>query len=181
MNTLSFRSRFGEFSIEMCDDRAPVTCQYFRKLARTGALDNASVFRIVAQANHHGSEEHPINIVQIGPMELFSGARHPIKHENTKQTGLSHRKWTVSAARFDLGELYGSFFICLRDEPELDYDGSRQPDGQGFAAFGHVVEGFETIEQIFDCAEPNEMLEKQIPIQEASLSISPSSRGSSCD
>ena len=181
LNTLTFRSRFGEFTIELLAERAPVTCDYFRGLARTGALDNPSVIRIVANANHPSTEKYPIHIVQIGPAETFSGARHSIEHESTDRTGLSHRKWTVSAARFDLGKLYSSFFVCLRDEPELDYGGNRQPDGQGFAAFGRVIDGFDTIEQIFDCAEPNDMLTEQIPIQEVSLSISHTTKGPSRD
>lgn len=178
MNTLTFRSQFGDFSIDMHNDRAPITCEYFGNLARDGALDNSSVFRIIAENNRQPDEEYPINVVQIGPVEVFSGPRHVIEHENTNRTGLSHRRWTVSAARFDLGELYGSFFICLRDEPELDYGGGRQPDGQGFAAFGHIAEGFQTVERIFDCAEPKQMLSKQIPIQKVSLTVTPVNRGS---
>ena len=30
-----------------------------------------------------------------------------------------------------------SFFICIKEQPELDYNGARNPDGFGFAAFGN--------------------------------------------
>ena len=64
-----------------------------------------------------------------------------IAHETTAMTGLRHLKGTVSLARFAPGAVYHSFFICLRDEPVLDFSGARHPDGQGFAAFGRVVAG----------------------------------------
>ena len=173
MNSLDFRSPFGNFSILMRDDHAPRTCEYFLDLAREGVLDQSSVFRIVARNGRQPEEPCPIDIVQIGPLDNFFETRHPIVHENTKQTGLSHLKWTVSAARFDLGELYGSFFICLSDEPELDYGGSRQPDGQGFAAFGCVTAGFQTIERIFEHAESDEMLARQIPLHGVTITDTP--------
>ena len=40
------------------------------------------------------------------------------------------------------------FFICLSDQPSLDFGGARNPDGQGFAAFGRVVRGMEVVERI---------------------------------
>ena len=36
-----------------------------------------------------------------------------------------------------------AFFICIGDQPSLDFGGMRNPDGQGFAAFGRVVEGMD--------------------------------------
>lgn len=165
MQTLRFDSECGEVVIEMCTDRAPKTCQYFADLASVGAFDSASILRIVTKNGLQPDEECPINIVQIAPSQRFDSPRHEVVHEDTRQTGLSHKKWTVSAARFDLGELYGSFFICLDDEPELDFGGRRQPDGQGFAAFGEVIEGFDALERVFTRAEPSEMLTKEIPVR----------------
>jgi peptidyl-prolyl cis-trans isomerase A (cyclophilin A) len=40
------------------------------------------------------------------------------------------------------------FFICVGDQPELDFGGRRNPDGQGFAAFGRVVRGMDVVRQI---------------------------------
>ncbi len=169
MNTLLIASHLGEFSILLHGDQAPRTCEYFADLVARGAFDNSSVFRIVAENNHRPDEPYPIHVVQIGPIQKLSSDKHPISHEGTNLTGLKHRKWTVSAARFDLGELYGSFFICMRDEPELDFGGGRQPDGQGFAAFGEVIEGFKAVEQLYQRAGPDEILSKPIPISGITL------------
>ena len=39
-------------------------------------------------------------------------------------------------------------FICIGDQPELDFGGKRNPDGQGFAAFGRVLRGLDIVRQI---------------------------------
>ena len=66
----------------------------------------------------------------------------------------------------------------MRHEPELDFGGSRQPDGQGFAAFGRVIDGFDTLERIYRRAELGEMLTNGIPIYEVSLADAASSTDS---
>ncbi len=169
MQTLSFESKFGAVQILMRVDRAPKTCRYFSDLIKNGAYAKASIFRIVTTSGIQASADSEIDVLQAGPAQQFSGPRHITEHESTATTGLRHRKWTVSAARFDLGELYGSFFICLRDEPTLDFGGSRQPDGQGFAAFGEVIEGFENLEKIFMQAEASDLLRKEIPISDVEI------------
>lgn len=175
MQTLNFNSRFGQVRISLHIDRAPETCAYFVDLVKRSAFAPASVFRIVTSSGLQkgdalpASSERAINIVQIGPSQRFAGPRHTMTHEDTQTTGITHRQWTVSAARFDLGELYGSFFICMKDEPELDYGGQRQPDGQGFAAFGEVIEGFDALEKIFAHAEESELLSNDIPISNLSV------------
>jgi peptidyl-prolyl cis-trans isomerase A (cyclophilin A) len=84
-------------------------------------------------------------------------------------TGLRHMKGTVSLARFAPGAVYHSFFICLRDEPALDFGGARHPDGQGFAAFGWVARGFDIVQRIFAHAEAEEYLRNVIGIERIGL------------
>jgi peptidyl-prolyl cis-trans isomerase A (cyclophilin A) len=40
------------------------------------------------------------------------------------------------------------WFICINDQPSLDFGGARNPDGQGFAAFGRVVSGMDVVRKI---------------------------------
>ena len=169
MSHIVVNSDVGQFTIALDEDRAPETCAYFSDLVCKEALNQSSIFRIVSANNQQANESCPIRVVQMGPPHCMSGEGHPVKHEGTNLTGLSHKKWTVSAARINPGNLFGSFFICMRDEPSLDHGGKRQPDGQGFAAFGRVVAGFDTIERAYRRAEPDEWMKNEIPIDTMSL------------
>ena len=51
-------------------------------------------------------------------------------------------------ARGDVGTASSEFFICLGDQPGLDYGNVRNPDEQGFAAFGRVVSGMDVVRRI---------------------------------
>ena len=72
----------------------------------------------------------------------------PIALERTRDTGLSHTDGTISMARRSVDSAVSDFFICVNDQPELDYGGVRNEDGQGFAAFGQVVEGMDVVRAI---------------------------------
>ena len=68
-------------------------------------------------------------------------------------------------ARLEPGTASSEFFICINDQPELDYGGNRNPDGQGFAAFGQVLEGLDILEKIQNLDSKNQILDKIVPIQ----------------
>ena len=51
-------------------------------------------------------------------------------------------------ARSEPGSAASEFFICINDQPELDFGGGRNPDGKGFAAFGKVIAGMDVIRAI---------------------------------
>lgn len=61
------------------------------------------------------------------------------------------------------------FFICVGDQPELDFGGKRNPDGQGFAAFGTVTKGMNVVRKIHSAPADGQSLEPVIRIQRALL------------
>ena len=63
----------------------------------------------------------------------------------TRDTGLRHLDGTISMARDTSDTATSDFFICIGDQPDLDFGGKRNPDGQGFAAFGRVAKGMEVV------------------------------------
>jgi peptidyl-prolyl cis-trans isomerase A (cyclophilin A) len=69
----------------------------------------------------------------------------PIPLERTSITKLSHKDGTLSMARSDPDSGSTEFFICIGDQPSLDFGGQRNPDGQGFAAFGQVIQGMDVV------------------------------------
>lgn len=164
-----FDTECGMFTVHLALTEAPITAGYFRDLIENSAFDGASFFRIVSAKNASIRADYPIEVVQGGLRETDPQPIVPIMHEPTSQTGLSHKKWSLSAARYGSGETYGSFFICMRDEPELDFGGARHPDGLGFAVFGQTLDGFETLETIFQRRERDEFLKKPVIIQSCKI------------
>ena len=55
---------------------------------------------------------------------------------------------TLSMARSGPDTGRSEFFICIGDQPELDFGGKRNVDGQGFAAFGRVIRGMDIVRKI---------------------------------
>jgi peptidyl-prolyl cis-trans isomerase A (cyclophilin A) len=67
-------------------------------------------------------------------------------------------------ARNEPGTASTEFFICVGDQPELDYGGRRNPDGMGFAAFGKVVRGMKTVRKIHALPASNQYLPEPVKI-----------------
>ena len=87
-----------------------------------------------------------------------------IIHETTEKTGILHADGVISMARMDPGSASTEFFICIGDQPSLDYGGKRNPDGQGFAAFGRVVEGMEVVRSILTLPDDGQYLIEKVNI-----------------
>ena len=92
----------------------------------------------------------------------------PIPLERTRDTGLRHLAGTLSMARDTPDSATSDFFICLNDLPTLDFGGARNPDGQGFAAFGRVTRGLDIVRKIQAAPAAGQSLEPPIAILRAS-------------
>jgi peptidyl-prolyl cis-trans isomerase A (cyclophilin A) len=170
MIPVELTTELGVIELAVHEEQAPASAGYFLADVRNGLYDGTSVFRIVTLANQRAIErERRIAVIQGGLRHQREDLAPVIPHETTAMTGLRHVKGTVSLARFAPGAVYHSFFICLRDEPVLDFGGARHPDGQGFAAFGRVVEGFDVVQRIYARAEEAEYLKNAIAIGRAAI------------
>ena len=74
---------------------------------------------------------------------------------------------TISIARAEPGTASTEFFICIDDQPELDFGGKRNPDGQGFAAFGKVITRMDIVRKIQQQNDDNQMLVEPVKILSA--------------
>lgn len=70
----------------------------------------------------------------------------------------------ISMARYGPGTATFEFFICVGDQPSLDYGGNRNPDNHGFAAFGKVIDGMDVVRKIHQQPEKGQYLEPRISI-----------------
>jgi peptidyl-prolyl cis-trans isomerase A (cyclophilin A) len=160
-------TEFGAFTIEVVPAIAPITVANYLAYVDGRHLDGTTVYRLVNLANQSPETPYKIEVVQWGvnQPEDKPPPFPPIRHETTRETGLRHRDGTVAMARSAPGSAAGEFFICIGDQPELDFGGHRNPDGQGFAAFGQVVEGMEVVRALHAKAGPQQFLERPFAVQ----------------
>ncbi len=169
MSQVRVETALGDVEIELFEQQAPVSAGYFLADVRAERYDGSSFFRIVTLSNQSVERHRRIAVIQGGLRHEREDLEPVIPHESTAMTGLRHLKGTVSLARFAPGAVYHSFFICLRDEPALDFGGARHPDGQGFAAFGRVSAGFDVVQRVYARAEAAEHLKNEIAIRRATV------------
>ena len=143
-------TEIGEIEVEIDTVRAPATATNFLKYVELGLYDGGRFHRTVRK----DPDNQPQNAVKI---EVIQGAANSARRsefppaiplERTSNTKLTHKDGTVSMARSEPDTGRSEFFICLGDQPELDFGGKRNPDGQGFAAFGRVVRGMDVVRRI---------------------------------
>lgn len=88
----------------------------------------------------------------------------PLPLERTRDTGLRHEDGTISMARLTVDSAISDFFICIGEQPELDFGGARNVDGQGFAAFGKVTSGMDIVRAIQQSPADGQSLEPPVQI-----------------
>ena len=142
---LTMQTSMGRVELELYPQQAPLTVENFLKLVDGKHLDGATFYRTVSPENDNG--EPPIAVIQ-GGIGIAESPFSPIAHESTEQTGLRHLDGSLSMARSAVGTASTEFFICIGDQPALDFGATRNPDGQGFAVFGQVVAGMDVVRAI---------------------------------
>ena len=136
----------GDIEIEVDTTRAPVTSSNFLKYVDGGLYDWGQFHRAV-RPDTETRKDYPIQVIQAGRARGQTGFP-AIPIERTSVTGLRHTDGTVSMARDTADTATSDIFICIGDQPELDFGGRRNADGQGFAAFGRVVAGMDVVKAI---------------------------------
>ena len=157
----------GVIVLEVDVARAPLTAANFLRYLDGGRYDGGGFHRTVRLDNQPG-QSALIEVIQAGVNPEQGASDHaPIPLERTNETGLRHRDGTLSMARNGPDTATSDFFICIGDQPSLDFGGKRNPDGQGFAAFGRVVKGMEVVRRIQASAADGQRLTPPILIRTA--------------
>ena len=159
----------GRMVVELELERAPLTVCNFLSYVTDGDYEAGSFFRTVVSATN--DNPNPIDVIQAAtPRGSDDDLRPPIPLERTRDTGLSHTAGTISMARDGPDTATSSFFIVTHDTPSLDFGGGRNPDRQGFAVFGRLVEGLDVARRIQAMpADAEEQLTPPVAIRTASL------------
>lgn len=136
----------GNITIEVYEEQAPISSGSFLDHVDGGYFEGGAFWRTVTTENDNGSPI--IEAIQGGVIGEVTDLP-TLEHESTRDSGILHEDGVVSLGRSDLGTASGaSFFICVGDQPALDFGATRNPDRQGFAAFGKVVDGMDVVHAI---------------------------------
>lgn len=133
----------GAILLELEKDKAPITVANFLKYVDLKRYDGISFYRAVAVPN-----EPSQGFIQGGIREDARKILPPIAHESTTKTGLHHTDGAISMARNAPGTATCDFFIIVGDMTYMDANPANAGDNQGYAVFGHVVEGMDVVKKI---------------------------------
>ncbi len=165
------RTEYGDITVQVYNDRAPITAANFLRYVDENRYASSSFYRVV-RLDNQPNDAVKIQVIQGGLGMVELGMREPanrlppIAHETNDKTGIRHKDGTVSMARLKPGSASSEFFICIEDQPELDFGGKRNPDGQGFAAFGQVISGMDVVRQIQQLPTNGQILTTPVQISE---------------
>ena len=156
----------GGIELEVYPEMAPITASNFLTLIEQGVYTNAKFYRVVRMDNQPQNSVK-IEVIQGGLYDDdLLATRSTIEHENTKSTGIKHTNGVLSMARNEPGTASTEFFICIGDQPSLDFGGDRNPDNQGFAAFGQVTKGMEVVRAIQGLPDNEQVLQNRVLIRD---------------
>src|SRR5215831_13367568 len=132
---LLFNTSKGDFTVELFQDDAPVSCENFLAYADDGFFDGTIFHRVI-----------PGFMIQGGGFTSDmnqKGTRAPIKNE--AKNGKKNLRGTLAMARTnDINSATAQFFVNLTDNDFLD----NKPGSFGYAVFGQVVSGMEVVDAI---------------------------------
>jgi cyclophilin family peptidyl-prolyl cis-trans isomerase len=161
------QTAIGDIELELDARAAPQTVTNFLHYVHEGWYSDGAFHRTVRADNQ------PDDTVRIAVIQAAADKSRqqqfpdPILLERTRDTGLRHVAGSITMAREGPDTARDEFAICLTDQPELDFGGQRNPDGQGFAVFGKVVEGMDVVEKIHQSPAEGQKLVPPIRIQRA--------------
>lgn len=143
---VTLETALGDIEIEIYNDRAPLSSTDFLYYVDSHLYDGEGFYRAVRPETDPRGQG--MQLIQGGLLSMTSDTA-AIAHETTQMTGLSHINGAISIARDEPGTGSAAyFFISIGDNTSLDYAGSRNPDGQGYAVFGRVSKGMDVVRAI---------------------------------
>ena len=163
--TVIIRTELGDIYARIDLRKAPVTSLNFLRYVDSNMFDSACFYRVV-RLDNQPDNSYKIEVIQGGRYENEDNGFPPITHETTEMTGIRHKNGTISMARNGPGSATSEFFICVGDQPELDFGGKRNPDRQGFAAFGKIIKGMDVVKKIHSISQSGQYLQTPVLILE---------------
>lgn len=148
-------TNFGDITLELDREKAPLTAQNFEDYVTSGHFDNTLFHRVIDGFMIQGGGFEP-GMIQ-------KPVRAPIANE--AGNGLKNEKYTVAMARTsDVNSATAQFFINVKDNDFLDYK-SPTPQGFGYCVFGKVIEGQDVVDKIKKVKTGNRIGHQNVPVE----------------
>jgi peptidyl-prolyl cis-trans isomerase A (cyclophilin A) len=163
---IQIQTNKGDIEVELYPLQAPKTVAAFLSYIDSGYYNNSNFYRVLNEENQP-SNAPKTELIQGGIWKTRNAlaAKIPgIPHETTQQTGILHTNGTISLARTEPGTAGTEFFICIGNQPGLDYGGENIADKQGYAAFGKVIKGMEIVNKISKQNESDQYFDPPVAI-----------------
>lgn len=133
---IAMKTSMGDIVIEVYPDKAPKTAENFLAYVKSGFYNGTVFHRVINNFMIQGGG-YDTNMRE-------KPTRPPVQNE--AKNGLKNRAYTIAMARTpDPHSASAQFFINVNDNAFLDYPGQ---DGWGYAVFGKVISGKETVDKI---------------------------------
>jgi peptidyl-prolyl cis-trans isomerase B (cyclophilin B) len=152
-------TNFGDITLELDSEKAPLTVQNFKDYVTSGHYDNTIFHRVIDGFMIQGGGFEP-GMIQ-------KPTRAPIQNEAAN--GLKNDKYTVAMARTsDVHSASAQFFINVADNNFLNYS-SPTSQGFGYCVFGKVVEGQDVVDKIKKVKTGNRGGHQNVPVENVTL------------
>ena len=159
IKVVTFETTMGPIVIELFEADAPITTKKILDYANSGFYDGTLFHRVI-----------PGFVIQGGGLEpgmQDKSGNPPI--ENEANNGQKNLKWSLSMARTnDPNSATSQFFINLENNSNLDHT-AETPQGWGYAVFGTVIDGFETVEAIASVSTGSSGHHQDVPLEDITV------------
>ncbi len=153
---IKLHTSHGEITIDLNNEKAPITTQNFIDYVNSGHFDNTIFHRVINDF-----------MIQGGGFESGMSqkeARAPIQNEAAN--GLKNDAYTVAMARTsDVNSASAQFFINIADNGFLNHT-SPTTEGFGYCVFGKVVEGKDVVDKIKKVETGNKSGHQNVPLDD---------------
>ena len=153
---ITIKTNHGDISVELFDDKAPISCENFRKYATDGHFNGTIFHRVI-----------PNFMIQGGGMDenmASKPTRDPIKNE--ADNGEANARGTLAMARTGVVDSATSqFFINLSDNDFLNHGGR----DFGYAVFGKVSDGMDVVDAIAAVSTGNQGGHSDVPLEAVNI------------
>ena len=153
MSNVLMQTNFGDITIELNHEKAPITAANFEQYVRDGFYDGVIFHRVIDGF-----------MVQGGGFDVSMDQKETRANiENEADNGLKNDEGTLAMARtMDPHSASAQFFINVGDNAFLNPTG-KDSQGWGYAVFGKVVDGMDVVDTIKKVATTSKSGHQDVP------------------